>query len=252
MLRRSNRMPESRAAYASALKLNPRSVEAYIGLGKCYRAPAGEAGTPAQRDEFARFLASTYGAALEIAPAHVGAHLAVAEGLAMWGERGKCGALGGKSALDFYAAALMLQPHNTNAATHVAYDAAVEKGGGVGRAAEAEPGGGRAGAVAVEARCEPGAAGSAGEDDASPPPITVEMLSAPVPGAGASDAERAHATAEALRLWRRHGVVVFPGLLTPDEVQPLLRAVRAAEVDPNATDYSQVRISRTAVRWAGG
>jgi len=92
----------------------------------------------------------------------------------------------------------------------------------------------------VEARCEPGAAGSAGEDDASAPPITVEMLSAPVPGAGASDAERAHATAEALRLWRRHGVVVFPGLLTPDEVQPLLRAVRAAEVDPNATDYSQV------------
>jgi hypothetical protein len=246
-------MPESRAAYAAALKLNPKSVEALMGLGKCYRAPANDAGTPAQRHEFARFLASTYGEALKIAPTHVGALLAVAEGLAMWGERGAVGPLGGKSALDFYSEALRLQPHNTNAATHVAYDAGAERGGGVEGQGGAAVGGGVEGAgdaaagggareAAVAGNGATSAVEDAGEDDDSPP-LTVEALSAPVPWPGASDVERAHATAEALRLWRRHGVVVFPRLLSSDEVQPLLRAVRTAQADPNATDYSQVSIS---------
>jgi len=46
----------------------------------------------------------------------------------MWGERGACEALGGKSALDFYKETLRLQPTNTNAATHVAYDDVTEGG----------------------------------------------------------------------------------------------------------------------------
>ena len=77
---RSNRLPESRAAYAAAVKLNPQSVEGYIGLGKCYRAPAKEAGTAEQKKAYAEYLNSTYGEAIRISPSHVGAHIAVAEG----------------------------------------------------------------------------------------------------------------------------------------------------------------------------
>ena len=40
-LRRTDRMPESRATYAAAIRADPKNAEAYIGLGKCFTAPAG-------------------------------------------------------------------------------------------------------------------------------------------------------------------------------------------------------------------
>lgn len=217
MLRRANRLPESRAAYAAAVRLNPRNAEAYIGLGKCYRAPAKEAGTLAQRRAYAQYLASTYGQAIRIAPEHVGAHLAVAEGLAMWGERGACDELGGKSALDFYAEALRLQPQNTNAATHVAYDAA-----------------------ATEAESAPATFALSPAELAAPHATTLVELSVDLPPAGAPESAWESARKQAMHLWRAHGAVVFPRLLTLEEVAPLLAAVRAAEQDANATDYTQV------------
>jgi len=45
---------------------------------------------------------------------------------------------------------------------------------------------------------------------------------------------------KALSLWRRNGVIVFENLLSPEETASLLSAVRAAEANENATDYSQV------------
>ena len=38
LLRRADRMPESRAAYNAAVRLDPGSVEGYMGLGKCFDA----------------------------------------------------------------------------------------------------------------------------------------------------------------------------------------------------------------------
>ena len=46
MLRRLNRMRESRDAYAAALALNPRSVDAHIGMGKACTAPIGRRAMP--------------------------------------------------------------------------------------------------------------------------------------------------------------------------------------------------------------
>jgi hypothetical protein len=54
-LRRTDRMPESRATYAAAIRADPENAEAYIGLGKCFTAPAGafsseaKAGTHSKR-----------------------------------------------------------------------------------------------------------------------------------------------------------------------------------------------------------
>ncbi|EOD38225.1 UDP-N-acetylglucosamine [Emiliania huxleyi CCMP1516] len=188
MLRRLNRMRESRDAYAAALALNPRSVDAHIGMGKACAAPA-----------------------LKLSPEHVGANLAVAEGLHMWGEHGPCPELGGRSAIDFYRAVLQLAPDNTNAATHAAYDGAVPEGGPAPQA------------------------GTFGEADA-PPGESVAALIAPLPPPGASEAEVAAAADAALSLWRRNGVVVFEKLLTPHATEALLSAVRAAEADDGATD----------------
>jgi len=178
---------------------------------KAYTAPAGGAGSEAQRRHYAAFLARTYGEALKLSPEHVGANLAVAEGLHMWGEHGPCPELGGRSAIDFYRAVLQLAPDNTNAATHAAYDGAVPEGGPAPQA------------------------GTFGEADA-PPGESVAALIAPLPPPGASEAEVAAAADAALSLWRRNGVVVFEKLLTPHATEALLSAVRAAEADDGATD----------------
>jgi len=182
---------------------------------KAYTAPAGGAGSEAQRRHYAAFLARTYGEALKLSPEHVGANLAVAEGLHMWGEHGPCPELGGRSAIDFYRAVLQLAPDNTNAATHAAYDGAVPEGGPAPQA------------------------GTFGEADA-PPGESVAALIAPLPPPGASEAEVAAAADAALSLWRRNGVVVFEKLLTPHATEALLSAVRAAEADDGATDYTLV------------
>lgn len=104
LLRRSNRMQESRSAYASAVALKPDSAEAYLGLGKCFTAPAGADASldDKSRSAYLQHLSSTYGVAARLQPNNAGAYNAIGEGLLMFGLREPCEELGGKSALDMY------------------------------------------------------------------------------------------------------------------------------------------------------
>lgn len=246
LLRRSNRMKESRDAYASALRLKPESAEAYLGLGKCFTAPAGADATldPASRRAYLVHLSSTYGVAARLQPTNAGAYNAMGEGLLMFGLREPCEELGGKSALDMYKAALDLSPANTCAATHVAYGSrqgvaapSVLPGSVSGEAAAAE-------AAEAEALCEGDLLSAAGANGlAATVAHSLDEISADASAPGGAE--------RAAEIWRRNGVVVFPSLLTGEELAGLREHVLAAAANESATDYTAVtRNSRHRVHKA--
>ena len=55
-LRRTDRMRESRATYAAAIRADPKNAEAYIGLGKCFTAPAGAFSSEAKAGTHSDYL----------------------------------------------------------------------------------------------------------------------------------------------------------------------------------------------------
>ena len=96
MLRRSERSQEANDLYAGALNVNPRSVEAYMGLGRCLAAPSpGAPGTKV----YLQSLRETYGAAIDVAPDHAAAYVAIGEAMRMYGLQGGCDEFDGKAAL---------------------------------------------------------------------------------------------------------------------------------------------------------
>lgn len=244
MLRRADRLSEGRAAYAAALVLEPTRVEAYMGLGRCYQTPAGSRSAEEIAADHRRFLASTYGVALLLQPTSAEAYVAIGEGLRMYGVHGPCEELGGWCALDHYKAALALAPGNTCAATHVAFgdrrpcDTA-EMEALLGTAPGAACGaGGKGSASDGLGDCEGGAVGALDAcetlSSSLPSTSTIEGLSASNPASSAG------ALADALAKWRRHGLVVFPQLLSAPRVAALLERVRAAQQGNHTRDYTGV------------
>ena len=105
-LRRSDRAHEAKASYQAALGVNPKSVEAYLGLGKLLPPPADEASAKS----YLQGLRDTYGAALALEPDRAAAYTAIGEGMRMYGLQGGCEEFEGKGAIDMYQQALALVP----------------------------------------------------------------------------------------------------------------------------------------------
>lgn len=225
MLRRQDRVSEARAAYTAALVTSPTAVEAYLGLGRTFQASAG-ASQQEVAAEYRRFLGGTYGVALTLQPQNAEAYVAVGEGLRMYGIHDAVAEVGGKTAHQLYETALALSPVNTFAATHVAF-------------------GGRSPTSAAEVEALMGGEDSAsaetemGEEALMPPDrgaigATLAALSVDRPPTDGA------AMAEARDKWRRHGLVVFPGLLSAKATAALLEHVRAAQHGNHTRDYTGV------------
>jgi protein O-GlcNAc transferase len=88
MLRRADRMAEARTMYSSALGVEPTSVDAYMGLGRCHAPPTDSESEGARR--YLQGLRDTYGAALDLQPDHAGAYTALGEAMRMYGLQGGC------------------------------------------------------------------------------------------------------------------------------------------------------------------
>ena len=233
MLRRSERSQEANDLYAGALNVNPRSVEAYMGLGRCLAAPSpGAPGTKV----YLQSLRETYGAAIDVAPDHAAAYVAIGEAMRMYGLQGGCDEFDGKGAHDFYSQALALIPNNTCALTHVAF--------GERAPCDAK----QAAELTMTSACHVDGESDAYDDlggvveeadsldafgggRAAP---TVETLSAPTP------LKTSEQLATALSLWRRNGLAVFPSLLDGVKTDALLRFVRAAQEGNHTVDYTPV------------
>ena len=128
-----------------------------------------------------------------------------------------------------YKQALALLPDNTCALTHVAFgdreacDPKMTEELTMMRPATHEE--------------EAGGLGDGGDDDgaaeAAATTPTVATLSAPTPSDGVK-------LAEAVRMWRRNGLVVFPGLLDAKKTDALLKHVRKAQHGNHTKDYTPV------------
>ena len=221
MLRRKDRMAEGRAEYEAALALEPQNADAYMGLGRCYQSPAGACPEEVASDH-KRWLAATYGVAVKLQPTNAEAYKSIGEGLRMYGIQGACDELGGQTALQMYEAALALAPDNTCAATHVAFRDRVPCAASDVEGLMCADDGARDGAEPGVDELEAGVA------------TTLEGLCA------ANPASSAAALAEAQAKWRRHGLVVFPELLSSRRRQALLEHVRGAQHGNHTRDYTAV------------
>ena len=219
LLRRMDRQPEGRKAYASALKLDPTSVEAYMGMGRAGAAP--KEGFKDGNRAYLKYLQDTYGNALKLQPNLAGAYTAIGEGMRMYGLEGGCEEFDGLGALEMYQAALKIVPTNTLALTHVAYGS---------REPCSEEANERL--MCADALSADGVE-EEGDDDKEGAIPTIESLSAPLP----HDADKLN---EALAKWRRNGLAVFPSLLSADRVKALLAHVRAAQHGNYTADYTAV------------
>ncbi|KAL1529172.1 hypothetical protein AB1Y20_000131 [Prymnesium parvum] len=222
-LRRADRMAESRHVYQQAVELDPRNAEAYIGLGKCFQAPAGAlaADNKAENDKsYLAHLRRTYGVAIALQPNNAGAYNAIGEGMTMFGLRGGSELFEGKGAHEMYETALALAPGNTCAATHVAYGT---------RWAEQQT---CDGSVALQEDEDGSAVDQLPAGDVSLRDLTVNV-------------EAEDALEQAIRIWRRHGVVLFQNVLTPSTVDALLQSVRDAQFGNHTQDYTAVTRDKT-------
>ena len=238
MLRRSDRMPESRSMYEAAVRASPTSAEAYMGLGKCHQAPSRASGSGSGSgrggpDEYLGFLARTYGVALKLQPTNGGTYNQIGEAMTMYGLLGGCDEFDGSGAAEMYAHAHALAPANTCAATHVAFrdrrvaaaaEAAKRGGGGGG-------GPGEAAAGAAEASAS---SGESLDGDEARSLADLSVSAAELKRGGAEAAHRAAA------IWRRHGVVIFPGLLSGKPLAALRERVAAAAKGNATGDYTTV------------
>ena len=221
MLRRNDRWEESRVAYNAAIKLEPSSVEAYMGLGRSGAAPIE--GADKGNREYLRYLRDSYGNALQLQPTNAGAYTAIGEGMRMYGLHGGCEEFDGAGALDMYRHALSLLPTNTLSLTHVAF--------GEREACPAEVTERLMGS-AEEASVRVSADGALESLNAEEP--TVESLSSQSPQKSAS------ALSEALASWRSNGLAVFPSLLGGKALDSLLEHVRDAQKGNHTADYTAV------------
>lgn len=220
-LRRSDRAHEAKASYQAALGVNPKSVEAYLGLGKLLPPPADEASAKS----YLQGLRDTYGAALALEPDRAAAYTAIGEGMRMYGLQGGCEEFEGKGAIDMYQQALALVPDNTCALTHVAFGDRVP----IDPEVTAE--------LTMMTSSEDAADADDEEDGMSLDPAapTVDSLCAPVDLARSADS-----LSRALRLWRRNGLAVFPSLLDEKQTAALLKHVRDAQHGNKTNDFTSV------------
>lgn len=231
MFRRQDRLNEARAAYTAALATSPSAVEAYNGLGRTFQVSRGASAQQAA-EEYKAFLSSTYSVALRLQPTSAETYVAVGEGLRMYGIHEPVHEVGGHTALQMYEFALALAPSNTCAATHVAF-------------------GGRAPSSAEEVEalmgCEDAligaedGSGDVGADDGAllghgrrAVGATIDELSVSAPPTDGAT------LADARDKWRRHGLVVFPKLLSAKSTAALLQYVRAAQHGNHTRDYTAV------------
>ena len=218
LLRRADRQPEARVAYTAALRLEPSSAEAYMGLGKAGAAPRN--GFKEGNRAYLAYMRDTYGHVLRLQPNNAGAYTAIGEGMRMYGLQGGCDEFGGKGALDFYRDALKIVPSNTLALTHVAY-------GDRTPCSEADN---------EKLMCGAGDEESGADDLASlttRETPTIDTLSAPAPNT-------AEGLTEALAKWRQNGLAIFPSLLDAKAVDALLAHVRSAQHGNHTADYTPV------------
>ena len=133
-----------------------------------------------------------------------------------------------------YEMALKLSPGNTCAATHVAYGKRFQAHGGADEPTKGDSVGSEASADEEPVDSE---AGDGSLDVISSVGVGLADLSVDVESPGALEA--------AARVWRQHGVVVFPSLLTAAVTDELRAAVRAAQSGTHTRDYTTVTRDKT-------
>ena len=234
LLRRTDRMVEGQHAYRQAIALEPRSADAYAGLGRCFQAPLGGsllAGGVEASSSYLRHLKETYGMAVALRPSDAGSYTAIGEGMRMFGLHGGCEEFDGEGAQQMYKHALALMPSNTCAATHVAYGERPPR--------DADEIDLLSGQGAVDAH-EDALTPEVGTDGVGAPlASTIEELSIRLPLASAED------EADLMTRWQRHGAVSFPGLLSSRTTDLLLAHVHAAQHGNYTSDYTQVTRDKT-------